>query len=322
MSKSRLAAFIVVYLLIGCQSRTPSNSDSGLGAKLVLGHAPVSMAGLHNVLRVSDKLISGSSPEGKAGFESLRDLGVQTIISVDGARPDVEMAHQSGLRYVHLPVGYDGISQEQAAKLARAVRDLPGPIYLHCHHGMHRGPATAAATLFCLDQSCSAARAIEVMSRAGADPRYTGLYAAPHLLQRPTAEELAAVADEFPETAPIPALAQAMVQLDGRWEHLQSIRKAGWKTPRDQPDLDPAHEALQLLEGFRELARGPDTADRPVEFRRRLEEAENSALTLERALKKPIDSPNDGNVADKAFERCRTACAQCHAKYRDIPQSR
>ena len=28
--------------------------------------------------------------------------------------------------------------------LARAARTLPGPIFVHCHHGMHRGPAAAA----------------------------------------------------------------------------------------------------------------------------------------------------------------------------------
>jgi protein tyrosine phosphatase (PTP) superfamily phosphohydrolase (DUF442 family) len=105
----------------------------------------VSAAGLHNVFPITDKFYSGSCPEGEAGFGSLRALGVRTVISVDGARPDVELARKHGLRYVHLPIGYDGVPRQQALRIARAVRDLPGPVYLHCHHGKHRGPVTASA---------------------------------------------------------------------------------------------------------------------------------------------------------------------------------
>jgi protein tyrosine phosphatase (PTP) superfamily phosphohydrolase (DUF442 family) len=101
----------------------------------------IQAAGLHNVYRITDKLMSGSSPDVDAGFKSLKELGVKTVISVDGAKPDIVHAHKYGLRYVHIPFGYDGIPRQQVLRLARAVRDLPGPIYIHCHHGVHRGPA-------------------------------------------------------------------------------------------------------------------------------------------------------------------------------------
>src|SRR5882757_8959774 len=96
--------------------------------------------GLHNVYRINDKLFSGSSPEGEEGFRSLKEMGVLTVISVDGAKPDVARARKFGLRYVHIPIGYDGISRPQTLRLAKAVRDLPGSVYLHCHHGKHCGP--------------------------------------------------------------------------------------------------------------------------------------------------------------------------------------
>src|SRR5947209_1446199 len=82
--------------------------------------ARVEAPGLNNVYRLTDQLFSGSSPEGDEGFRSLRKLGVKTVLSVDGAKPDVARAHAYGLRYVHLPVGYDGISREQALRIARA----------------------------------------------------------------------------------------------------------------------------------------------------------------------------------------------------------
>src|SRR2546422_4056322 len=100
--------------------------------------------GLHNAHRVTDKVLAGAAPEGDAAFEKLKQLGVKTIISVDGAKPDVETARRHGLRYVHLPIGYDNVAPQQGLAIAKAIDDLPGPIYVHCHHGRHRSAAAVA----------------------------------------------------------------------------------------------------------------------------------------------------------------------------------
>jgi protein tyrosine phosphatase (PTP) superfamily phosphohydrolase (DUF442 family) len=280
-------------------------------------------AGLHNVHRVSDKLYSGSSPEGDEGFRSLKELGIKTVLSVDGARPDVELARQHGLRYVHLPIGYDGITREQALRLARAVRDLPGPIYLHCHHGKHRGPAAAAVAHLFLDERCGAEDAVAVMRRAGTDPRYKGLYAAPAALRRPTQEELDRVPARFPEVAEVAATAQIMVRIDERWEHLKLVKAAGWRAPREHPDIDPAHEVLQLVEHYREMARVPATKARPDEFRTWLLTAEEVAVALEKVLRAGrAKGRMDFATAEKVFARAGASCTRCHARYRDVPQER
>src|SRR5437764_11542837 len=88
-----------------------------LGGTSPLKVERVDAAGLDNVFRISDRLCSGSSPEGDAGFASLKKLGVRTVLSVDGAAPDLERARRHGLRYVHLPIGYDSVPEEQALKL-------------------------------------------------------------------------------------------------------------------------------------------------------------------------------------------------------------
>ena len=95
---------------------------------------------LPNAYVVHSQVISGGVPDGNAGFKQLRRLGVQTVISVDGARPDLARAKSHGLQYVHLPHGYDGISDARRLALAKAVLGLPGPVYIHCHHGKHRSP--------------------------------------------------------------------------------------------------------------------------------------------------------------------------------------
>ncbi len=285
------------------------------------GAQPVDMPGLHNVIHVSDRLYSGRGPEDDSGFDSLVKLGIKTIISVDGARPDAACARKFGIRYVHLPIGYEGISQDQAMKLARAVRDLDGPIYIHCHHGKHRSPAAAAAIQICLDDKCTVPQAVDIMKRAGTDPRYTGLFAGPKELKRTTSAQLDQVKVEFRDAAPIAAVAEVMVQIDRYWEHLSLVRKAGWKAPIGYPDLDPTHEALQLREHFRELARLPNTQKRPADFKQWMVEAEKAAHDLEDALRVKAKQRDGVEAAAKAYERSHALCSQCHAKYRDVPQS-
>src|SRR5262245_28340423 len=131
---------ISVLSLASCQRSTPSPQAGELSTVgstqppslvLVAGTSPKDFPGVHNAIRVSERFIGGGVPEGDAGFDSLMRLGIRTVISVDGARPDVERARQFKLRYVHLPIGYDGVSREQALRIARAVRDLPGQVYIH-----------------------------------------------------------------------------------------------------------------------------------------------------------------------------------------------
>jgi protein tyrosine phosphatase (PTP) superfamily phosphohydrolase (DUF442 family) len=311
----RLAALTLLALSAAGCSRGGDGPASG-AAPLRAEPARLEAAGLHNVFRLSDRLYSGSAPEGDAGFASLRALGVRTVLSVDGARPDAERARAHGLRYVHLPVGYDGVPPGQGLRIARAVRDLPGPVYVHCHHGRHRGPAAAAVALLSLDQTCPVADAVAWMRRAGTDPHYAGLYACVERLRRPSPADLDGAAADFPEAVDPPALAQAMVDIDERWGRLQEVRAAGWRAPPGHPDVDPPHEALQLTEQLREAARLPEVSRRPEAFRRRLAEAEEAALGLEAALRRG----GDGTEAEKRYQAAAAACARCHGTFRDVPQ--
>src|SRR4051794_39790224 len=114
----RFAASLVLCVsLLGCEPPPPGDADP----------TPVAAAGLHNAFRISGRVYSGSSPDGEGGFAALAALGIKTVLSVDGARPDVEAARRHGLRYVHLPFGYDGIPRDRVVALAKAAATLPGP---------------------------------------------------------------------------------------------------------------------------------------------------------------------------------------------------
>lgn len=298
----------LILLLAGCVGRegpAPPPFPSRIDA-----------TGLHNVYRVSDRLYSGSSPEGDAGFGSLRALGVRTVLSVDGARPDLVRARRFGLRYVHVPIGYDGVPEDRGRLLARAVRDLPGPAYLHCHHGKHRGPAAAAAVLRCLDRQWSVEQAGDWMRLAGTDPCYTGLFAAPQRFRLLPAKDRNAGAASYPETAAVTALAEQMVAIDEHWEHLRQIRAAGWQVPPKHPDLVPAHEALLLREAYREAARDPQVPGRSRELHAWLTQAEAGAAELETILRAKTEI-RDRAAAERAFQHVAKACQDCHARHRD-----
>jgi cytochrome c556 len=114
-----------------------------------------------------------------------------------------------------------------------------------------------------------------------------------------------------------------MVHIDERLDHLKEIRAADWKVPHEHPDLDAPHEALQLLEHYREAARLEDIGRRTEKFRRQLNEAERSAQELEKALRQKQEERDiPSAVLEKAYQKVSTACTQCHAKYRDVPQVR
>ena len=276
--------------------------------------APVAdQQNVHNGHVVTDKIISGAQPEGDASFEALRALGVRTIVSVDGAKPDVEAAKRFGMRYVHLPIGYDGVDEADGKAIAKALVELPGPIYVHCHHGKHRS-AAAVAVACVYNGMLPADRAEDVLHTFGTGANYKGLWKSARDARRLDPSELSALRVDFVQTAKIPELAEAMVKVDFHWEHLKSIREAGWRAPANHPDLDPAHEALQVQEHFTEIARTAATKARPESFRRMVVESERDAIRLREILSA---TPLDGSAADAAFKSVARSCTACHAGYRD-----
>lgn len=276
---------------------------------------------LPNAYRLHARVISGGQPAGEAGFAALQELGVKTVISVDGARPDVATAKKYGLRYVHLPHGYDGIPEERAKELAKAVRDLPGPVYIHCHHGHHRSPA--AASVACVGAGLiPPGDALAVLQVAGTSESYRGLYESAKSARRIDDALLDELRAEYPETVEVPPIADAMIAIEHTHDHLKALAANRWRKLPEQPDLDAAHEALLLREHYTELARTDDAKRQPAGFRRLLAESEATALELETLLsewtKAGATRPPPAQIG-KALAAVTQSCATCHKTYRDVP---
>src|SRR5215212_2026849 len=119
----RLLLIFTSLAIVSSIGGSERRSDAPLPPEIKRINAP----GLENLFAISPNLFSGGSPEGDEGFASLAKLGVKTIITVDGAQPDLERAHAHGLRYVHLPHGYNGIPSDTQLQLIKAAQIVEGP---------------------------------------------------------------------------------------------------------------------------------------------------------------------------------------------------
>jgi len=271
----------------------------------------VKTAQLRNVYRVGSKVLSGAGPGDSAGFDELRAMGIKTILSVDGATPDVEAAAARGMRYVHIPITYAEVTRAQELEIARAIRDLPGPIYLHCHHGKHRGPAAAASAAVLLDEM-TGEQGVAFMKMAGTAANYVGLYACVAAAVPATASEIDSAPGDFPQTRRAAGIVAAMVSVNDVYERLEQIRSAGWKVPKDHPDLVPAAEAGQLADHLRLSGEDAKTRLWGVRFEEMLRKAIGEATSLEAGLL--AGKSTDG--LEGLWKPVVASCQECHEAYR------
>ncbi len=273
-----------------------------LGADSLLAAEPEALAvdGVPNLHRITSGLLCGGAPQEPAGFDALAALGVRTVISVDGAVPAATACALRGMRAVHLPLGYDGITSTQADLIAAAVRDLPGPVFLHCHHGRHRGPAAAVTAAIILGW-IPPAEGPPALTTFGIDPHYLGLIATV-AAARP--HDVLSVPDtELPAAAPVTATVTTMLAIDDRNQVLKRLAAGDWKKQADQ---EPAQEALLLRELLVELSRTPAAQAWPQAVRT----ATEAATTLEQNLRAGADPA-------QAWRALQQSCRDCHDQHRD-----
>jgi len=273
--------------------------------------SPLEITGVHNAFRATDRIYSGSQPEGDEAFAAIARLGVKTIVSVDGGKPDVEAARKHGLRYIHLPIGYDGVPANRVTELTKVAAEANGPFFVHCHHGKHRGPS-AVAVMCLATEGWTTNRAVDWLREAGTAADYPGLYRAAQEFKTPTKGQLAAI-KELPEVARTSSLVEAMVAIDAHFDHLKLSQKAGWKTPPGHADISPPHEGTMLWEQFKEMARTEDTASQTDDYRAKLAEAEQIADSLRKLLREPTDLV----AIEATFKKAGQNCTACHKKSRN-----
>lgn len=333
-----IAALCCVLMLGAAGQYEPATSQTASSAPAAISPDlayPVDLTGLHNVVAYAPTVYSGSAPEDPAGFEQLARMGIRTIISVDGAVPLVDAARAHGLRYVHLPIGYDGVERRRAIEIGLAIRELPHPVYVHCHHGKHRSAAALAAALVASGRLVPES-ATQRMRVSGTSPEYRGLYQSVAAMTVASANELAAASREFPEVWKTSGLVQAMVEIDDVFDRLRKIERAGWTTPPDHPDLVPAAEAGRLADLFRTLRGEPACKQKGQTFLDALAVSTQLATELEDQIVNRAGRPEGRGNAEAArpageprstelrnrrlstqLKHVGNDCKSCHNAHRD-----
>jgi protein tyrosine phosphatase (PTP) superfamily phosphohydrolase (DUF442 family) len=274
--------------------------------------------GLHNVFRLSDRVISGSEPEGETAFAELASMGVKTIVSVDGKAPDVELATKHGMRYVHVPVEYKGLTEEQVAELVKTYRECDGPFYTHCFHGKHRGPAAAAIGRLALDGISREQAIAEMRQWCGTAPEYEGLYRDVAMRTIPTVAQSRALEFDFPPQRGFTGFRAGMIDISRRDDALKNLAARDWKPDPAHPDLDALNEATKLAQNFEVSSKMSEVAGEPQEFHDDL--AKSIALANE--LVTQLRAVRDGDAmqldaSKKSYASLARSCSACHTVYRN-----
>ncbi|HAW28882.1 MAG TPA: hypothetical protein DCY03_12310 [Planctomycetaceae bacterium] len=262
----------------------------------------LSIPGLDNVFQIDRQFYSGSGPHGEQSFQELKKLGIKTIVSVDGTTPDLVHARKAGMKYIHIPIGYDGVSEDAGLAFARVARDLNGPVYIHCHHGKHRGPTAAAVVGLCrgsLDQNS----ALQFLTQAGTSKDYSGLWNDVKTFKVPEANT---ILPELVETAKVPPMVTAMTLISHNFELAGKLQQS---KPGDQKER--LRVLVLLREELHETAR-KYSDDYDEMFKQWLTESEAQVKELEAAVQQ-----GNQQAFSTGMKKLKSQCKRCHKAYRD-----
>jgi hypothetical protein len=272
---------------------------------------------LHNVYRLSGQVISGSEPHGEAGFAKLRELGVRTILSVDGKVPDEATARRFGMRYVHVPIQYRGIASDEMLRIAKTFRECEGPFYVHCFHGKHRGPAAAAVGRIALDGATREQALAEMRQWCGTAQSYEGLYRTIALEPIPSAATTAAFAWDFPAAHPFDGFRHAMIEISRADDQLKYLARREWAPDAAHPDIDARNEATKLAILFERAQAIDELRGKPADFLGWMRDSAAAAARLRDELGAWRAGSSTLPAVDRAYKQVSTLCTTCHRAYRD-----
>jgi len=99
---------------------------------------PLARVGLPNLYKVSNGLYRGAQPTA-AGFKSLQDMGVRTVVNLRTTHSDRQLVGELELELIEIPVqAWNAESEELARFLLVATDQTKTPVFVHCLHGADR----------------------------------------------------------------------------------------------------------------------------------------------------------------------------------------
>lgn len=120
--------------------------DAGHTARSVVlpGSARVSLRlfglpGLSDVGQVAPGILRGAQPEPE-GYETLRKMGVKTVVNLRTLHAEKKAVAAAGMRWVEIPIDVTQAIDPAAVRQAVAVLTDPAnqPVFIHCSRGKDR----------------------------------------------------------------------------------------------------------------------------------------------------------------------------------------
>jgi len=250
-------------------------------------------------------------------LDTLAAAGVRTVVVVESRAPDVAAAERLGLRAVHLPFGHAGIPKTVGLRIAKLVRELPGPFFFRGTGGESRAVAAAALAEMTLS-GLTPPEAVAKLRQAGLSPEHHALFRSVERFRLPSVEETRAHSYDFAAPGEVSPFAVAMSRLSTHVANLRASRAAVWTSPPDRPELHPPAEALKALEQLIHALDTEEAKGRPDRFRELLVHAQAAVQEVEVRLS---EHPPDPDLIEPPWVRLRTSCKECHAEFRSPPRA-
>ena len=87
------------------------------------------------VVQYTPKLYRGGDILSPEGAQSLRDLGIKTIVCIDPSDQERALARAYGFWLAELPFGTVDLTRAHLDQFLTVLRTCPGPVYVHCFGG-------------------------------------------------------------------------------------------------------------------------------------------------------------------------------------------
>jgi protein tyrosine/serine phosphatase len=145
---SPIVSVLLLVVAVGCASW---RERVATGPRDPRWAVPLTLPGLANLHRVSTGLYRGAEPR-KEGLDSLKKLGVRTVVSLRAFHSERQAVEGSGLEYQRILNKWWHPEDEDMRRFLEIATDpTKQPVYVHCKLGADRTGVAVAVYRVCVE---------------------------------------------------------------------------------------------------------------------------------------------------------------------------